>query len=119
MIYFTKILLCLILTIIIEFIPIVVLLKVSNKYFVAVNTLTNVLANIIIILFDIRNINYYSKWFSREFVVLIIEIIIILSEFYLYFIYFSKKKILKVLFFTIIANILSYNLGALLINLIK
>lgn len=87
-----KIIICLILTIVIEYIPIVFFLNIPKKYFIAVNVLTNVFANVILISYDILNlksIGVINRW--QLFVGL--EVIICIIEIYLYYIYYKKKLI--------------------------
>ena len=119
--YFTNLIICLALTLILEFIPIVVFLKISPKYFVAVNVLTNVIANVVVFIFDIcspQNIGLLSTMAAdRLKLILILEIIVVISEIVLYYIYLGKKQLFKVVVLTIIANVLSYFLGNYIISL--
>ena len=113
-----KIIICLILTIVIEYIPIVFFLNIPKKYFIAVNVLTNVVANVILISYDILNlksIGVINRW--QLFVGL--EIIICIIEIYLYYIYYKKKLIknlFKIVGLTILANMLSVTIGGVILD---
>lgn len=126
-------LICLIITIVIEYIPIVIFLQISNNYFIAVNVLTNVVANVILLLYDILNIEN-NLLMNRWQIIIVLEIIICIVEIYLYCIYTDKKIIndknisassinaikkqmhAKVIFTTIFANVLSFTLGTILLK---
>lgn len=119
---------CLIITILIEYIPIVVLLHIPKKYFASVNVLTNVVANVILVIIDILNIKI-DNIISRTQLVVLFETIIVIFEIFLYCLYFSKNfknnnenmgnvlinrkiaKILRIIILTIIANLLSIMIG--------
>ena len=113
-----KIIICLILTIVIEYIPIVFFLNIPKKYFIAVNVLTNVVANVILISYDILNlksIGVINRW--QLFVGL--EIIICIIEIYLYYIYYEKKltkNLFKIVGLTILANMLSVTIGGIILD---
>lgn len=131
MVYFLNIiivlLICSILTIVIEYIPIVCFLKISKKYFIVVNVLSNVLLNIILIIFDITSKNFNLS-LKRDFVIYIFEIIVVVVEIVLYDLYLkhrilykkSKKEFnissIKNIFFTLTANILSFIIGLIINN---
>ena len=126
-------LICLIITIVIEYIPIVIFLQISNNYFIAVNVLTNVVANVILLIYDIFNIEN-NLLMDRWQIIIVLEIIICIVEIYLYCIYTDKKIINdknisassvnaikkqmheKVIFTTIFANVLSFTLGTILLK---
>ncbi|MBP3200087.1 MAG: hypothetical protein J6M39_00345 [Lachnospiraceae bacterium] len=126
-------LICLIITIVIEYIPIVIFLQISNNYFIAVNVLTNVVANVILLIYDILNIEN-NLLMDRWQIIIVLEIIICIVEIYLYCIYTDKKIIndknisassvntikkqmyAKVIFTTIFANVLSFTLGTILLK---
>ena len=120
--YITNLILCLALTLLLEFIPIVVFLGISPKYFVAVNVLTNVIANAVVFIFDIcspQNISLLSTMpADRLKLIFVIEIVVVISEIILYYLYLGKKQLLKVVVLTIIANVISYFLGNYIIGLI-
>ena len=120
--YITNLIVALTLTILIEFIPIVVFLGIKPKYFIAVNVLTNVLANSLVYIFDIcnmYNLGLESELpFDRLKLIFIIEIFVVISEIILYYLYLGKKRIFKIIVLTIIANLLSYFLGNYIISLI-
>ena len=127
-------LICLIITIVIEYIPIVIFLQISNNYFIAVNALTNVVANVILLIYDIFNIEN-NLLMNRWQIIIVLEIIICIVEIYLYCIYTDKKIINdknisassvnaikkqmheKVIFTTIFANVLSFTLGTILLKI--
>lgn len=87
-----KIIICLILTIAIEYIPIVFFLNIPKKYFIAVNVLTNVVANVILMSFDILNANAVGL-ISRMQLFIGLECIVCITEIYLYYIYYKKRLI--------------------------
>lgn len=117
----------------IEYIPIVIFLQISNNYFIAVNVLTNVVANVILLIYDILNIEN-NLLMDRWQIIIVLEIIICIVEIYLYCIYTDKKIIndknisassvntikkqmyAKVIFTTIFANVLSFTLGTILLK---
>ena len=119
---------CLIITILIEYIPIVIFLNISKKYFVCVNVLTNVIANVILIIIDILNIKI-DNIINRTQLVVLFETIIVMVEIFLYCLYFNKyfknnnenmgnglinikaANILRIILLTIIANLLSVIIG--------
>lgn len=113
--YFINLILCAALTLILEFIPIVIFLKISPKYFVAVNMLTNVVVNTLVFIFDIcssYNIGFVNELaIDRMKLILVIEIVVVISEIVLYYFYLGKKQLFKIVALTIIANLLSYFLG--------
>lgn len=126
-------LICLIITIVIEYIPIVIFLQISNNYFIAVNVLTNVVANVILLIYDILNIEN-NLLMNRWQIIIVLEIIICIVEIHLYCTYSDKKIIndknisassvnaikkqmhAKVIFTTIFANVLSFTLGTILLK---
>ena len=120
--YFINLIIALTLTLIIEFIPIVVFLRISPTYFAAVNILTNVIANTIVFIIDICSIYKlgFMGWMvvDRSSVIFIVEIFVVISEIILYYLYFGKKNLFKISLLTIIANVLSYFLGNYIISLI-
>lgn len=113
-----KIIICLILTIVIEYIPIVFFLNIPKKYFIAVNVLTNVVANVILISYDILNlksVGVINRW--QLFVGL--EVIICIIEIYLYYIYYETrltKNLFKIVGLTILANMLSVTIGGVILD---
>ena len=113
-----KIIICLILTIVIEYIPIVFFLNIPKKYFIAVNVLTNVVANVILISYDILNlksVGVINRW--QLFVGL--EVIICIIEIYLYYIYYETrltKNLFKIVGLTILANMLSVTIGGIILD---
>lgn len=117
---FIKIIICLILTIVIEYIPIVFFLNIPKKYFIAVNVLTNVVANVILISYDILNlksVGVINRW--QLFVGL--EVIICIIEIYLYYIYYEKKltkNLFKIVGPTILANTLSVTIGGVILDML-
>lgn len=126
---------CLIITILIEYIPIVVLLHISKKYFVSVNVLTNVVANVILVIIDILNIKI-DNIISRTQLVVLFETIIAMVEIFLYCLYFNKyfknnnenmgnglinrkiANILRIILLTIFANLLSVMIGRQILELL-
>lgn len=115
---FIKIIICLILTIVIEYIPIVFFLNIPKKYFIAVNVLTNVVANVILISYDILNlksVGVINRW--QLFVGL--EVLICIIEIYLYYIYYETrltKNLFKIVGLTILANMLSVTIGGVILD---
>ena len=113
-----KIIICLILTIVIEYITIVFFLNIPKKYFIAVNVLTNVVANVILISYDILNlksVGVINRW--QLFVGL--EVIICIVEIYLYYIYYETrltKNLFKIVGLTILANMLSVTIGGVILD---
>ena len=113
-----KIIICLILTIAIEYIPIVFFLNIPKKYFIAVNVLTNVVANVIFVSYDILNaksVGVINRW--QLFVGL--EVIICIIEIYLYYIYYETrltKNLFKIVGLTILANMLSVTIGGIILD---
>ena len=129
---------CLIITIVIEYIPIVIFLNISKKYFVAVNVLTNLLANVAVLTYDILGAENFLP-FNRLQLIIALEIIICIVEIFLYYIYIKRKNtkndnvnvalnenrndfdikknqmIIKMVFVTILANVLSFIIGNKLI----
>jgi hypothetical protein len=87
-----KIIICLILTIVIEYIPIVFFLNIPKKYFIAVNVLTNVVANVILMSFDILNANAVGL-ISRMQLFIGLECIVCITEIYLYYTYYKYRLI--------------------------
>ena len=120
--YVINLIIALALTLLIEFVPIVIFLGIKPKFFIAVNVLTNVLANSIVYIFDICSLYDPGAMsglpFDRLKLILIIEILVMISEIILYYLYLGKKKIVKITILTIIANLLSYFLGNYIIALI-
>ena len=120
--YFINLIIALTLTLIIEFIPIVISLRISPTYFAAVNILTNVIANAIVFIIDICSIYKlgFMGWTAvdRLRVIFIVEIFVVISEIILYYLYLGKKNLFKVSLLTIAANVLSYFLGKYIISLI-
>ena len=119
--YFINLTIALTLTLIIEFAPIVIFLKISTTYFAAVNILTNIIANTIVFIVDICSI--YKLGFiggmavDRLKLIFIIEIFVVISEIILYYLYLGKKNLFKTSLLTILANVLSYFLGNYIISL--
>lgn len=87
-----NIIICPVLTIVIEYIPIVFFLQIPKKYFIAVNVLTNVVANVILISYDILNANAVGLM-SRMQLFIGLECIVCITEIYLYYIYYKKRFI--------------------------
>ena len=120
--YFINLIIALTLTLIIEFIPIVMFLGISPTYFAAVNILTNVIANTIVFSIDICSIYKlgFMGWtaVNRLRVIFIVEIFVVISEIIFYYLYLGKKNLFKISLLTIIANVLSYFLGKYIISLI-
>ncbi len=113
-----KIIICLILTIVIEYIPIVFFLHIPKKYFIAVNVLTNVVANVILISYDILNLKSVGV-INRLQLFVGLEVIICIIEIYLYYIYFEKrliKNLFKIVGLTILANLLSVSIGGVILD---
>ena len=120
--YFINLSIALTLTLIIEFIPIVIFLRISPTYFAAVNVFTNVTANTIVFILDICS--SYKLGFiggiavDRLKIIFVIEIFVVISEIIFYYLYLGKKSLLKISLLTIIANVLSYFLGNYIVSLI-
>ena len=120
--YFINLAIPLALTLIIEFIPIVIFLRISPTYFAAVNIFTNVIANTIVFILDICS--SYKLGFiggiavDRLKVIFVIEIFVVISEIIFYYLYLGKKNLFKISLLTIIANVLSYFLGNYIVSLI-
>ena len=120
--YFINLAIPLALTLVIEFIPIVIFLRISPTYFAAVNIFTNVIANTIVFILDICS--SYKLGFiggisvDRLKVIFVIEIFVVISEIIFYYMYLGKKYLFKISLLTIIANVLSYFLGNYIIKFI-
>lgn len=113
-----KIIICLILTIVIEYIPIVFFLNIPKKYFIAVNVLTNVVANVILISYDILNLKSVGD-INRWQLFVGLEVLICIIEIYLYYIYYEKKltkNLFKIVGPTILANTLSVTIGGIILD---
>ncbi len=133
---------CLIITIVVEYIPIVIFLQIPKKYYVAVNVLTNVVANVILNCYDILNIKS-AGLISREKLFISLEIIVCMVEILLYYkklsinevrnnsdnIKLENKirnnnrinklnvlKLCKITAITVLANILSVVLGNMILE---
>lgn len=138
----TELCICLIITIVVEYIPIVIFLQISKRYYVAVNVLTNVVANVIINCYDILNIKS-AGLISREKLFISLEIIVCIVEILLYYkklsinevrnnsdnIKLENKiqnnnrinksnvlKLCKITAITVLANILSVVLGNMILE---
>ena len=136
-----ELIICLIITIVIEYIPIVIFLQIPKKYFIAVNVLTNVVANIIVLIYDLLGIKNLGI-ISRSQVFIVLETIVCAVEIFLYYEYIKMKKlhrinnsqiienkessfinaieVVKIVVLTIFANVTSFIIGTkiLLINFI-
>lgn len=116
-------LVCVILTILIEYIPIVCFLHISKKYFIVTNVLTNVLANVAVMIFDIVSKGGHFIIDRTQFII-IIEILVVLTEIILYNIYLNKKGmtgkkyLFKNIALTIVANIMSFLLGTTILKIL-
>lgn len=112
---------CLIITIVIEYIPIVIFLQIPKKYFFLVNVLSNVVANIVILIYDISGAKSFLP-INRWQVIIIIEVLVCIVEIFLYYIYAKKKSIInnemkiKIIATTIFANLISLIIGSKLIS---
>lgn len=119
--YFINLIIALTLTLIIEFIPIVIFLKISPTYFAAVNILTNIIANTVVFIIDICRIYKFGfiggMAVDRLKVIFVVEIFVVISEIIFYYLYLGKKNLFKISILTIIANVLSYFLGKYIIGL--
>ena len=138
----TELCICLIITIVVEYIPIVIFLQIPKRYYVAVNVLTNVVANLIINCYDILNIKS-AGLISREKLFISLEIIVCMVEILLYYkklsinevrnnsdnIKLENKiqnnnrinksnvlKLCKITAITVLANILSVVLGNMILE---
>lgn len=120
--YFINLIIALTLTLIIEFAPIVIFLRISPTYFAAVNILTNVIANAIVFIIDICSIYKlgFIGWTAadRLKIIFVVEIFVVISEIILYYLYLGKKNLFKISLLTINANALSYFLGNYIMSLI-
>ena len=111
-----KLLICLLLTIVIEYIPIVKYLNISKKYFIATNVLTNVLANVIVSIYDILSMNNHIV-VNRASIIVIVEVLVVISESILYMIYLKSRGddninyLYKNVILVTFANALSFFLG--------
>lgn len=114
---FIQLLIALILTLLLEYYIIVRFLRIPNKLFLSTNILTNVLANIIVLICDILSISFNSMY-NRYFLIFIIEILVIISESLIYILYYNKKQNIKIVLFTIIANIISFYIGKIILNIL-
>ena len=108
----------------IEYIPIVIFLQIPKKYFIVVNVLTNVVANALILIYDILNMKMF-KLFSRGQLIIVLEIVICIVEIILYYIYFKQKKlvasdnvkgIVRIIILTVLANLLSIAIGNVILG---
>lgn len=112
---------CLIITIVIEYIPIVIFLQIPKKYFFLVNVLSNVVANVVILIYDISGAKSFLP-INRWQVIIIIEVLVCIVEIFLYYIYAKKKSIInnemkiKIIATTIFANLISLMIGSKLIS---
>ena len=107
---------CIMFTIVIEYIPIVKFLNVSKKYFIATNVLTNVLANVIVSIYDILSMNKQVA-INRIGIIMIVEVLVVISESILYMIYLKSRGnnktnyLYKNVALVVFANVLSFFLG--------
>ena len=115
---------CLIITIVIEYIPIVIFLQIPKKYFIAVNVLTNVLANVVVLTYDILDVKML-KIINRWQLIIVLEVLICIVEIILYYIYLKRKKVIakdnigeivRVIALTILANALSITIGNVILE---
>lgn len=106
--------LCCAFTIMIEYVPIVKCLRVSTKYFVATNILTNVTLNISLIFVDLLK-HYKFINVDRLVFEIIFEILVLIVEIYLFYIFFNKTNLKRIIIFTTLANLLSGVVGTLLV----
>ena len=117
----------------IEYIPIVIFLQIPKKYFIAVNVLTNVVANIIVLIYDILGLKNLGV-ISRSQVFIVLEVIVCAVEIFLYYEYIRMKKLhrinkdyitnnnygsgintiemIKIIVLTILANVASFIIGS-------
>lgn len=113
---------CLIITIVIEYIPIVIFLEIPRKYFVAVNVLTNVVANAVVLIYDILDVKRYGVM-SRGQLFVVLEVAVCIVEIVLYYKYWNKRdgdnycqNFIKIVFLTIFANVISVLLGNVILK---
>ena len=113
--------LALILTIFLEYFIIVKILNIPIKLFIFTNILTNVTANIIIIIYDliVAYCDLPSYFTSNRFIIVVIlECIVFAAESMIFLSYYKHKKVLKVVAFTLFANFLSAYVGSNILKLI-
>ena len=107
-------LIALILTVVIELIALYLIGerdKLLYLYWLAITALTNILANLYVVLvFNGTSLEY---WIS----VVVIEVLVFLSEFGLCFLYTSDKK--KSLKYSAVCNLASYFIGSLILLIFK
>ena len=112
---FYKIILALLFTILIEYFIIVKILKIPIKLFVFTNILTNVTANIIVIIYDLI-VTFYHITSYRFVLVLIIECLVFAVESMIYLAYYKKTNTIKVLVYTFLANFISAYVGNIILK---
>ena len=112
---FYKIILALIFTILLEYFIIVRILKIPIKLFIFTNILTNVTANIIIIIYDLI-VSTYNIVSYRMLVLLILECFVFVVETVIFLSYYKYKNVVKVLAYTFLANLISAYVGSIILR---
>ena len=112
---FYQIVLALMFTILLEYFIIIHILKIDFKLFVFTNILTNVTANIIVIIYDMV-VSAYHIPSQRFLLILIIECLVFVTEGMIYLSYYQKKNAIKVLCYTFLANLLSAYAGNIILK---
>lgn len=110
-----NLIIALLFTLVFEYFIIVKILKIPINIFVFTNMLTNVVANIIIIIYDMI-ISVYQMTSHRLLLGLIIECLVFLTESLIYFTYYKKTNIVKVLVYTFAANFISAYIGDIILK---
>lgn len=105
----------LIFTLLLEYFIIVKILDIPIKIFVFTNILTNVVANIIIIIYDLIISTFHMPSY-RLLLVFIIECLVFTIESFIYLTYYKRTNIIKVLLYTFLANFISAYVGDIILK---
>ena len=105
----------LIFTLLLEYFIIVKILDIPIKIFVFTNILTNVVANIIIVIYDLI-ISIYHITSHRLLLVYIIECLVFTTESFIYLTYYKRTNIIKVLLYTFLSNFISAYVGDIILK---
>ena len=112
-----NLIIALIFTLLLECFIIVKILDIPIKIFVFTNILTNVVANIIIVIYDLI-ISIYHITSHRLLLVYIIECLVFTTESFIYLTYYKRTNIIKVLLYTFLANFISAYVGDIILKVL-
>lgn len=110
-----NLIIALIFTLLLECFIIVKILDIPIKIFVFTNILTNVVANIIIVIYDLI-ISIYHITSHRLLLVYIIECLVFTTESFIYLTYYKRTNIIKVLLYTFLSNFISAYVGDIILK---